>query len=149
ACFYRGDEEACREQLDAIEAESTAARLVPALLTMLGAKSSTPLTAAATALISQVTVNMAPFCQALELLERAFAKGPEGSILVAIRPVVGESRQTAPEQLDRLKQHISVHCAVAGMDREAATKALGGPARHDAYFFRLFARASEQTGDPE
>jgi hypothetical protein len=149
ASFYRGDGEACRKQLDAVETESAPARLVPAIRAMLGEKIALPLRPAATALVSRISADPAALRYALESFDRAFDTGPERAILGAIRTVVRECRQAAPEQFDRLKQHISVRCAVAGLDKDEVTKALGGPCRQDAYFYRLFARGSEQTGDPQ
>jgi hypothetical protein len=54
ACFYRGEDEACRRYLEAIQPESAPARLVPAMQAMLGGKPA-GLTAAAAALVSSTT----------------------------------------------------------------------------------------------
>src|ERR1035441_6096153 len=51
ACFYRGEDEACRRYLEAIKPETAPARLVPAMLAMLGG-ATTGLTPAAAALVS-------------------------------------------------------------------------------------------------
>lgn len=149
AGYYRGDLEACREQLDAIAADAAPARLVPVLRTMLGAKNSVPLSPAAKVLVQQIGGNPAALRRALEALDLAWAGNSERAVLSAARTAVQECRETAPELLDRLKQHISVRCAVGGFDRGAVVQALGGPTRHDAHFQRLFARAYEETGDLE
>jgi molecular chaperone DnaK (HSP70) len=47
ACFYRGEDEPCRQYLDAITPESAPARLVPAIQAALGRATGTPLIAAA------------------------------------------------------------------------------------------------------
>ncbi len=149
AGYYRGDLEACREQLDAIAADAAPARLVPALRTMLGDKNSATLSPAATALVQQVNGNPAALRRALEALDRAWTGDSQRAVLSATRTAVLECRQTAPGLGDRLKQHISVRCAVGGFDKGAVVQALGGPTRHDAHFQRLFARAYEETGDLE
>ena len=149
AGYYRGDPEACREQLDTIAADAAPARLTPALRTMLGDKTSVPLSPAATALVQQAGGNPAALRRALEALDRAWTGDSQRAILSAVRTAVQECRQTAPGLLDRLKQHISVRCAVGGLDKGPVVQALGGATRHDAHFQRLFARAYEETGDLE
>jgi len=149
AACYRGDGGACREQLDAIPGESAPARLIPAMRAMLGIKSPIALTAAATALVQQVSGDPAALRRALESLDRALAADQERAVVAAVRTVVQECRQTAPEQLTRLRQHITVRCAVANLDKDEIIRAMGGPPREDAYFYRLFARAMEQSGELE
>jgi hypothetical protein len=148
ACFYRGEDEACRRYLEAIKPESAPARLVPAMQAMLGGKP-VGLTAAAAALVSSTTSDPAAPRKALEALERAFDSHTDGTILKAIREAVQVCRGTAPDQIERLKQHISVRGALADVSMEKVTAAMGGTARHDAYFLRLFARGMEELGDPE
>ena len=149
ASYYRGDPEACREQLEAIAADSAPARLVPVMQTMLGAKSSSPLSPAAKALVQQSGGDPAALRRALEALDRAWTGDSPRTVLSAVRTAVQECRETAPVLLDRLKQHISVRCAVAGFDKGPVVQALGGSTRHDAHFQRLLARAYEETGDLE
>jgi hypothetical protein len=151
AAFYRSDDAACRAQLDAIASDSAAARLVPAMRALLGDRNHpAPLTSASTALISQVAVNRAALHRALEAVDRAFATDqPDSAVLNAVRLAVQECSRTAPAQLSRLKQHISVRFAVADFEAKEADRALGGPARKDAYYCRLMARGFEQTGNYE
>ena len=149
AGYYRGDPEACREQLNAIAADSAPARLVPAMQTILGAKSSSPLSPASKSLVQQSGGDPAALRRALDALDRAWAGDSPRTVLSAVRTAVQECRETAPALLDRLKQHISVRCAVAGFDKGPVVQALGGPTRHDAHFQRLLARAYEETGDLE
>ena len=149
AGYYRGDSEACREQLNAIAADSAPARLVPAMQTMLGVKNSVPLSPAAKALVQQSGGDPAALQRALAALDRAWTGDSPRTVLSATRTAVLECRETAPGLLSRLKQHISVRCAVAGFDKNSVVQALGGTTRHDAYFHRLLARAYEETGDLE
>jgi len=148
ACFYRREDEACRRYLEAIQPESVPARLVPAMRAMLGGKPA-GLTAAAAALVSSITSDPAALRKALEALEKAFNSHKNGTILEGVRDAVQACRETAPDQIERLKQHISVRCALAGVSKEKLSAAMGGAARHDAYFLRLFARGMEEVGDPE
>jgi hypothetical protein len=148
ACFYRGEDEACRRYLEAIKPESAAARLVPAMQAMLGGKR-TGLTAAATALVSSTTSDPAVLRKALEALDNAFDSHQDGTILKGIREAVKACRDTAPDQIERLKQHISVRSTLADLSVEKVQAAVAGASRHDAYFLRLFARGMEELGDPE
>jgi len=148
ACFYRGEDDACRRSLEAIQPESAAARLVPAMQAMLGGKPAR-LTAAADALVSYTTSDPAVLRKALEALDKAFDSHQNGAILNGIREAVKACRETAPGQIERLKQHISVRCALADVKMEKAVAAMGGAARHDAYYSRLFARGMEEIGDPD
>jgi hypothetical protein len=149
ASFYRHDDAACQEQFNAIGPDSAAARLVPAMLAMLGLKSREDLTPSAAALVSQATVDSSALRKALNCVERLIDDGHERAVLAGIRTAVQECRKSAPEQLERLKQHIGVRCVVAGLDKGKVTAALGGQVREDAYFFRLLARGLEQSGSPE
>ena len=148
ACFYRGEDEACRQYLQAIKPESGPARLVPAMQAMLGGMP-VGLTSAAAALVSSTTSDPAVLPKALESLERAFGSHQDGTILKSIRAAVQACRDTAPGQIEKLKQHISVRAALAGVRMEKAVAAMGGAARRDAYYFRLFARGMEEIGDPQ
>ncbi len=148
ACFYRGEDAACRRYLEAIGPETAPARLVPAMQAMLGGKPA-GVTPAAAALVSSTSFDSAALRKALEALDRAFAAHKHGTILQAIREAVRVCRETAPDQIERLKQHISVRSALADLSIEKVQTAMGGASRHDAYFYRLFARGMEEIGDPE
>jgi hypothetical protein len=133
ACFYRGETEACRRYIDAIKPESVPGRVVPAMQAMLDGKSAN-LTLAAVALVASTSSDPAVLRKALEALDRAFESRKEGTILKGIREAVQTCRETAPDQVERLKQHISVRGALAGISVEKVKAAMGGAARHDAYF---------------
>jgi hypothetical protein len=148
ACFYRGEDEACRRYLETIKPESAPARLVPAMQAMLGGKPA-GLTAAAAALVSSITSDPGVLRKALEGLDKAFDSDKHGAILNAIRDAVKACRETAPDQMERLKQHIAVRCSLADLNVDRVQAALGGNSRHDAYFWRLFARGMEQLGEPQ
>jgi hypothetical protein len=148
ACFYRGEDEACRRYLEAIKPESAPARLVPAMEAMLGGKQE-GLTPAAAALVSSTTSDPALLRNALAALERAFDSHKNGAILKAVRETMQACRQLASDQVEKLKQYISVRAVLADMDPNKVHSAMGGAARHDASFLRLLARALEESGDPE
>ena len=148
ACFYRGEDEACRRYVEAIKPESAPARLVPALQAMLGGKPA-GLTAAAAALVSATTSDPVALPKALEALDKAFDAHQEGTVLRGIREAVRACGESAPGQIERLKQHISVRSALGDLSKAKVEAAMGGAARHDAYLSRLFARGMEETGDAE
>ena len=148
ACFYRGEDEACRRYVEAIQQESAPARLVPAMQAMLGGKPA-KLTAAAAALVSSTTSDPGVLRKALEALEGAFESHKDGAILRGIRDAVQACQQTAPDRIERLKQHISVRSMLADVNIDKVRAAMGGSSLKDAYFLRLFARGMEEVGDPE
>src|ERR1019366_4206250 len=153
ACFYRGEDEGCRRYLEAIQPEAAPARLVPAMQAMLGGKPA-GLTPAAQKLVSSTTSDPAVLRKALEALDGAFDSHAvdshnAGSIFKAIREAVQACRETSPDQVEKLKQHISVRCELADVNAEKVKAAIGGASRHDAYFHRLFARGMEELGDPD
>ena len=148
ACFYRGEDAACRRYLEAMGPETAPARLVPAMQAMLGGKPA-GLTPASAALVASTSSDCATLRKALEALDGAFAPHKHGTVLNAIREAVRACREAAPGQVERLKQHISVRCALADLSIEKVQAAMGGNSRHDAYFYRLFARGMEEIGDPE
>lgn len=147
ACFYREEDEACRRYLEAIKPESAPARLVPAMQAMLGGKAA-GLTPAAAALVASTSADPAALRKALEALDRAFGSHKDGAVLKAIREAVQACRDAAPDRIERLKQHIAVRSAVTDLDVDKVQAAMGGASRHDAYFFRLFARGLEEMEDP-
>src|SRR5262249_7587644 len=56
--------------------------------------------------------------------------------------------EVAPDQVERLKQHISVRCVLDDVNPYKVQSAMGGASRHDAYFQRLLARGLEEFEDP-
>ncbi len=152
AGFHAGDDAGCRQYLGGIDPDSVPARLVPALQRMLegvnGSTGAPGLTPAAAALTARITGD-STVRSALTELDEAFAAGHKSRVLKAIREAVSECRKCSPGQLDSLRQHISVRCAVADIDRSKVAAAMGGPSRKDATFYQLFARAMEETRDPE
>jgi hypothetical protein len=150
ACFYRGEEEACREYLTAIKPESVPSRLLPAMRSMLGAKTANALKPAEAALVSRTSVSWSELRNALADLDKAFAEeNNEGRIFKAVRVAIRECQRCAPDRLGQLKQVIGVRGGVACLDNERLTAALEGAARQDAVFFRMYARAMESSGEPD
>ena len=148
ACFYRGEDESCRRYLEAIQPETAPARLVPAMLAMLGGNRA-GLTPAAATLVASTTSDPAALRKALEALEGAFHSQRNGNILNAIREAVRVCRENAPDELERLKQRIWVRGSSTAVNEGSIKSALGGDCRRDACFLRLLARATEDLGDPE
>ncbi|MGH9373466.1 MAG: hypothetical protein ACRD15_18250, partial [Vicinamibacterales bacterium] len=148
ASFYGRDEAACERSLDAITPESKPARLVPVIRAMLRGDAAASLEPAAATLAMRITGSSTGLRRALEALDAAFGAGSKGRILKAIRPAIEACRQGSPGQLERLRQHISVRCAVADLDVAKVRTAMGGPSRHDASFLQLLARGMEESRDP-
>ncbi len=150
ACFHRGDDAQCRDYLATIKPESVPARLVPAMREMMGEKGSGASKPAERVLISQTSVNLSELRSALESVDRAFAEeDDDGRIFKAVNAAVRECKRTAPEQLTKLKQIITVRAGAMALDHKRLVASLDGPPREDAGFFRMFARAMEVSGDRE
>ena len=148
--FYRNEDGRVREYLDAIPPESVPARVIPAMRAMLGDQPAAPLPPAAAQLVAAVSGNSPALRSALQKLDRALESGAaDRQVFEAIKEAVRECGLHAPARLERLRQHISVRCAIAEMDRDKVAKAMGSGSVHDAYFYRLFARGMELTHDPE
>jgi hypothetical protein len=140
AAFYRREDELCRKCLTAIEPDSAAARLAPALRTLMGEKAA--LTLAAIALVTQVG-NSEILGSRLQKLEQLLNRGIPGPILREIREAVAACRQSCPDLLGRLQQHIFVRALGAGLEPYRVNSALGGRFIKNAYFWRLMARSNE------
>ena len=150
AYFYRGEDGACRECLDAIKPESVPARLIPAMHSLLGAKPTAPLTPAEIALVSRIAQSSDAFRNELEKLDHAFAEeAAESHTLKLIRSAMQECRRSAPEQVETLKRLIWARGAALNMDSERMIAALPGMPRQDATFFRTLAHRMETTRDFE
>jgi hypothetical protein len=150
ACFHRGDDDACRESLAAIQPESVPASLVPAMQAMLGAKPATPLKPVESHLIAATLATFTELRHAFAVLDLAFAEEDrDGPTLKAARNAVSACQRNAPELSTLLKQLIFIRGAVAQMNPERMMAALEGPPRKDAEFYRKYASALESTGDEE
>jgi len=150
AYLHRGEDETCREYLAALKPETIAARLIPAMDAMLGGKTATALKPAAAALVSKTSVNLSDLRGALASLDRAFAEDEEDSrIFKAVRAAVRECQRSLPDRLAELKRIIAVRGTVTRLDNQRLIAALEGGPRPDAVFFRMLARAMENSGDPE
>jgi hypothetical protein len=149
AYFYRGEDGACRECLDAIKPESVPARLIPAIRSLLGAKPAAPLTPLEVALVSRVSQSSETLHNELEKLDHAFAEEAESPTLKLIRSAMQECRRSAPEQVETLKRLIWARGAGLDMDSERMISALQGMPRQDATFFRTLAHRMETTRDFE
>lgn len=147
AAFYRREDDRCEKILAMIDPDSAPARLAPALRAMIGRKHES-LSPAVASLVRQVRVTAEPLREALARLESHLAKKDRNKILAAVEQVVRECRAFCPDRLERLKQHVSIRCHLADVPADRVAAAMGGPSLHDAYFFRLLARAKEARGDP-
>ncbi len=141
--FYSNEDALCEKYVAAVEPASAAARLVPAVRAMMGQKQ--PLTPAAEALLKQVGGASMGLRATLASLHQAFDRKNYGLAFQEISKAVGLCGEARPDLLERLKQHISVKAMLAGAKVDRVTAALGGPSLKDAYFWRLLARAHEES----
>ena len=145
ACFYRRDDQGCMRLVDMIEDKSAAARLVPGLRAMLAGENAAALKPQVGKLVEQVLGSSAALRRSLENLDRELARNKQHEVPARIRRAVSDCERERPELLVRLKQHISVRCSICFVPVAKVEAALGGPARHDAYFWRLYAQAMSEV----
>lgn len=147
ACFYRRDDEACLKLLDAMDSDSAAARLVPALRAMINPEDQeekAALKPEASRLVKAVrSGNGQVLRDSLRTLDLALAENKRRRLPDLIRQTVRLCKKTHPDLLEQLKQHISIRCVLLEVPVQKVIAAMGGPSRHDAYFWRLYARAME------
>jgi len=149
ACFYRDQDDQCREQLAAIKPGSVPSRLAPSLMAMLGLKPDRPFTPVETTLLSGTVVSPSDLQRALEELDRVLVyEHDPRPIFKAIREATRECQRVAPGQVAYLKQLVSTRGQAIQLDADRLNVALDGAPRQDAVFFRLYARTLERTHDP-
>ncbi len=141
--FYGNEDALCEKYLAAVEPSSAAARLVPAVRAMMGQKQT--LTPTADALVRQAGGVSMALRAALAGVDQAFDRKNNGLAFQEMSKAVGICREARPDLLERLKQHISVKAMLAGAKVDRVTAALGGPSLKNACFWRLLARAYEES----
>jgi hypothetical protein len=148
AYFYRQDDQACERCLGLIDPSSAPARLIPAMRTMLGAKTRKRLPPATESLVERVCGNTASLRGALQTLDSAFQTMEQNEILVAIQRATVACNLAYPELLERLRQHISVRALELQLPLRKVRAAMGGPSIKNAYFWRLLAWSEENSREP-
>jgi hypothetical protein len=147
AFFYRHDDTVCEKYLQAVDPQSAPGRLVPVIRAMIAGKSAGNRDGKSSSLPNLVSGNIEQARDALRLLDNALASEKPRKLFKATRNAVNICRQTCPEILERLKQHISIRSWLIGIDAKDVNRALGGPSLKNAHFWRLHARAAEQKGN--
>jgi len=147
ACFYRGDDSTCLKLLEAMDRESAAAKLAPALRALLDGGAGAGPTPAAGALLGAIRSDDSVLRRALLELDSALGDRSSKRLHEAIREAVSTCRRARPELLERLKQHISIRCVLVDYPAHRVVAAMAGHSRHDAHFWRLLARAHEMLHD--
>ncbi len=142
AAYYRRDDGLCEKFLAAVDKDSAAARLTPALSAMIH-KAQT-LTPASAALVKQAGESLDSLRAALKMLDAALGRRNPSLTLQEVFKAVAACRQVEPELLERLKQHIAVHVMTLGLNAGKVAAAMGGSSVKNAYFWRLLARAHEE-----
>jgi hypothetical protein len=145
AYFYRQDDADCERCLKIIDPDSAPARLIPALRTMLRARTDERLAAAAESLVAQVCGNKVSLRRALEALDSTFETRVQGKILPEIQRAMTACDVVYPELVERLRQHISVRALQLDLPTRKVRAALGGASTKNAYFWRLYARSAESS----
>lgn len=147
ASLYRGQDEDCLRFLATIDSDCAPARVADSVRSILTESPDGPMTQAGRSLAQKVAGSRVELRASLQALDEALSQGRSRELYRQIRQTVLVCERACPQILERLKQHISVKAAVAHCPTEAVVDALGGRSLHDAYFWRLFARAIESAGD--
>jgi hypothetical protein len=149
ASFYGRQDDDCRKWLLAIPNDSVPARLIPSITTMLGVKAVSDFSPAEQRLMAATGAASAALRPALGDLEAALAGRKTKPILEAARAAVAACDRCIPRIGERLRQHITLRCAVLGIPRTTTGPAIGYTSRGDASFLRLLARALEHAHDED
>jgi len=144
--LYRGQDENCRRFLAALEGDSVPGRAAGVLRSVLNESGEESLTPAGHRLVERIVGPRIELRAVLRALDEAFTRKDEHEAYRQIRRAVELCQIVCPERLVRLRQHISVKSAVPNWPVPSVTRAMGGPAVHDAHFLRLFARTIENHG---
>lgn len=145
--LYHGRDDDCRRLLAAIDADSAPAKVADSVRTILAESAEGHLSPAGRSLVQRVLGSRGELRTALRSLDDAFSRRDSRGLYPRIRQAVLACDRVYPQLLKRLKQHISVKATMADRPPEAVLDAMGGPSVHDAYFYRLFARATEGIQD--
>jgi len=146
--FYRRDDNACENCLQAIDPDSAPARLAPAIRSMIAGKTDPKSGKSPSILVEKVCGNRNMIRSALKKAENTLVKNNPASLFKEIRDAVNICKQADPELLDRLKQHIAIRAWLNGCYDDDIAAAMDGPSLKNAYFWRLHARAAEVKGKP-
>lgn len=146
AAFYRDDDAGCRRALEGIGTDTAVRRLVPVVTALAEHKALPP--GPAGALQAKVAPGDRPLKEAVANFEKALTANSTSRLKRAIRDACAACRASHPDRYERLRQHISVRCVMEGVPAADVLDAMG-PARRDAYFWRLLARGMEQRANPE
>lgn len=147
ASLYRGQDEDCRRFLATLDSDCAPGRLADPIRSILNESLDGQLTQAGRSLVQRVVGPRVELCAALRALDEAFSQQRGRALYRQIRQTVLVCERACPQILERLKQHISVKAVVADCPVEAVLDAQRGPLVHNAYFWRLYARATEGDGD--
>ena len=147
AAFYRKEDDACRQYLDAINPAAAPARLIPILRQLLAGETKEPLPGAAGQLIRAVIGGHVALRRSFEQLDAAFHTAETRRTFDSIRTAVRECSTHAPDLLDRLRQHIYVRCAVRNINEKQVCEAIGARPKQDADYLRFCALMLEHTDD--
>lgn len=139
--LYRGDTETCRQSLRVLSPDSAPARLVPVVEALLG--DAGDLEPAARSLVLRLQGEQGSLKDLLAQLDDAFGHGDQARILSLVKTALSCCRQACPDLEVPLMQRISIRCGLARIHADRVVSAMGGQARHDAAFWRLFARSYE------
>lgn len=145
AHFYRREDDQCETLLQSIDPTSVPARLAPTLHDLVSGK--LPAAGNDDELVSRISGNTAPLRAALVKLDDAFVQGREARILTAVRQALRRCNRSRPDVTEKLKQRIWARCFLNEIRPDRVSAAVGGPALHDAAFWRMMARAMEEEAD--
>ncbi len=144
ARFYRRDDESCERLLQAIDAKSPCARLIPVLRALISDQTPDGLKPAASALARQVGGSSQALRSALERLDEAIDEEHAKTIVDAGRAAMTACRQSAPDLAGRLQQEIALRLIPTDLREDQKLKASDGPPRTDAHYWLRAARMLEE-----
>ncbi|MDZ7696863.1 MAG: hypothetical protein U5R49_08075 [Deltaproteobacteria bacterium] len=147
--FYTFEDQLCARCLDAVDSGSAPGRVVPVLRAIISGETENGPDRSTSAFMEQVLGGETQLLNALSRLDEVMGNyAPVRTVFAAIKGAVGVCEAVRPGLLKKLKQHIYVRCRMMEFPHGNVEKAMGGPPLKNAYFWRLYARANEVTGEP-
>ncbi|WP_321472912.1 hypothetical protein [uncultured Paludibaculum sp.] len=149
ASYYRREDAACADHLRAIDPHSAPARLVPVLEALLTGEGGSKLKPAAGRLAAQTAGSFEELRRALQAIETAFEEAEDDPVILqAIRHASALIQRECPSIQAEFRTRVSVRGMMDDFDAGPINGALGGPARMDARYFLMQARALEESEAP-
>lgn len=146
AAFYRSQDELVRRNAGGVARDSAVRRLADVL--MAAVDQTPPVPGRLGALQGRIAASDKSLREALDDLEKAYSSYSVEYLQSSMRAALSACANSHPELLEKLRQAISIRCAVEGVPVDVVSRVTGA-ARRDASFWRLLAKSAEMQQSPQ